>query len=93
MMEERGMELQKKLAKHLRVLNRTIRRLVARDKAFEGLRALLRKEHVELAIYVVPLIGGKPAGAELRYELTDEDRKFLKKAGLTFEQGESAASS
>lgn len=81
------------MAKHLKVLNKTIRRLVARDKAFENLRALLREEQVELAIYVVPLIGGKPAGEEMRYELTDEDRKFLKKAGLTFEQGESAASS
>ena len=79
------MEFQKKLAKHLKVLNKAIRRLVARDKAFEGLRALLREEQVELAIYVVPMLGGKPAGGELRFELTDEDKKFLKKAGLSFE--------
>jgi len=46
----------------------------------------LREEQVELAIYVVPVIGGKPAGVgdELRFELTDEDRKFLRKAGIRF---------
>jgi len=65
-------------------LNKSIRRLVARSKEFEELRALLREEQVELAIYVVPLIGGKPAGEEMRFELTDEDLSFLKKAGIRF---------
>jgi hypothetical protein len=45
---------------------------------------MLRDKQVELAIYVVPLIGGKPAGEELRFELTDDDRTFLKKAGIKF---------
>ena len=80
------MDLHQRLAKHLKLLNRAIRRLVARSKEFEELRALLREEQVELAIYVVPVIGGKPAGVgeELRFELTDEDRKFLRKAGIRF---------
>ena len=78
------MDLQKRLAKHLKTLNRAIRRLVARSREFEELRKLLREEQVELAIYVVPLIGGKPAGEELRFELTDEDLTFLKKAGIRF---------
>ena len=65
-------------------MNKSIRRLVARSKEFEELRALLREEQVELAIYVVPLIGGKPAGEEMRFELTDEDLSFLKKAGIRF---------
>lgn len=78
------MDLQKELAKHLKLLNKAIRRLVAKSKDFEGLRQLLREEQVELAIYVVPLIGGKPAGEELQFELTEEDQKFLKKVGITF---------
>jgi len=79
------MELQKRLARHLKQLNKAIRKIVARSAEFEDLRALLREEQVELAIYVVPIIGGKPAGEELRFELTDDDRAFLKKAGIRFE--------
>ena len=78
------MELQKRLAQHLKKLNKAIRRLVAKSSEFEELRKLLRSEEVELAIYVVPLIGGKPTGEDLRFELTDDDKKFLKKAGIRF---------
>lgn len=78
------MDLQKRLAKHLNRLNRAIRRLVARSKEFEELRNLLRDERIDLAVYVVPMIGGKPNGPELRFELTDDDRKFLKNAGIRF---------
>ena len=34
----------------------------------------------------VPLIGGKPVGEELRFELTDTDKSFLKQAGIRFEE-------
>ena len=78
------MDLQKRLAKHLTLLNKAIRKLVARSSEFEDLRKLLREEQVELAIYVVPIIEGKEAAEELRFELTDEDRRFLKKAGIKF---------
>lgn len=80
------MELQKRLAKHMKLLNKEIRKLVAKSGEFEELRKLLRDEQVELAIYVVPLVGGKPEGdgEELRCELTDDDRRFLKKAGIRF---------
>ena len=78
------MELQRRLARHLKRLNHTIRRLVAKSDDFEELRKILREERVELAIYVVPIIGGKPAGEELRFELTDDDRTFLKKAGIHY---------
>ena len=79
------MEIEKRLAKHLKRLNRAIQRMVAQSEDFGDLRRMLREDHVELAIYVVPLIGGKPAGEELRFELTDTDRVFLKQAGITFE--------
>jgi hypothetical protein len=80
------MELEKRLAKHLKRLNKAIQKVVARSSEFRDLRRMLREERVELAIYVVPLIGGKPAtaGDELRFELTDADQSFLKQAGIRF---------
>ena len=79
------MNIEKRLAKHLKRLNKAIQRMVAQAAEFGQLRKMLREEHVELAIYVVPLIGGKPAGEELRFELTDSDVRFLKEAGIKFE--------
>ena len=78
------MGIEKRLAKHLKRLNKAIQKIVAQAPEFSELRKMLREEHVELAIYVVPLIGGKPAGEELHFGLTDEDRSFLKKAGIQF---------
>ena len=80
------MELEKRLAKHLKKLNKAIQKIVARSSEFSGLRKMLREDHVELAIYVVPLIGGKPATTndDLRFELTDADQHFLKQAGIRF---------
>ena len=79
------MELEKRLARYLKRLNKAIQKLVAQSPDFGELRKMLREEQVELAIYVVPLIGGKPAGEELRFELTEDDRSFLKQAGIRFE--------
>ena len=79
------MEIERRLAKHLKRLNRAIQKIVAQSDEFGYLRRMLREDQVELAIYVVPMIGGKPAGVELRVELTDTDRAFLKQAGITFE--------
>ena len=78
------MELEKRLAKQLKQLNKAIQKLVAKSADFGELRKLLREEHVELAIYVVPLVGGKPFGEEIRFELTEADRRFLKEAGISF---------
>jgi hypothetical protein len=78
------MEIEKKLERHLKRLNRAIQKLVAHSPDFSELRKLLRQEKVELAIYVVPLAGGKPAGEELQFDLTDSDRRFLKQAGIKF---------
>ena len=78
------MEIERRLAKHLKRLNKAIQKIVAQSPEFGELRKMLREEEVELAIYVVPLIGGKPAGEELRFELTDADRRFLREAGILF---------
>ena len=79
------MEIEKRLGKHVKRLNRAIQKMVAQAPEFGDLRRMLREEHVELAVYVVPLVGGKPAGEELRFELTDLDRKFLKESGIRFD--------
>jgi hypothetical protein len=76
--------IEKRLAKHLKRLNKAIQKIVAHSVEFGELRKMLREEQVELAIYVVPLIGGKPAGEELSFELTDADKHFLKQAGIKF---------
>ena len=78
------MGIEKRLAKHLKRLNKAIHKIVAKSDEFGELRKMLREGQVELAIYVVPLIGGKPAGEELRFELTDLDKRFLKEAGIRF---------
>ena len=78
------MAIEKRLATHLKRLNKAIQKIVAQSAQFGELRKLLREEQVELAIYVVPLIGGKPVGPELRFELTDTDRQFLRQAGICF---------
>ncbi len=78
------MDIEKRLAKHLKRLNKAIQKMVAQAAEFGELRKMLREEQVELAIYVVPLIGGKPAKEEMRFELTDSDVRFLKEAGIKF---------
>lgn len=88
MLESEGgsrMGIEKRLARHLKRLNRAIQRIVAQAPEFGELRKMLREEQVELAIYVVPLIGGKPAGKEFRFELNEDDRTFLKQAGIRYE--------
>ena len=83
-MENEPIGIEKRLAKHLRRLNKAIQKIVAHSAEFGELRKMLREEQVELAIYVVPLIGGKPRGDELRFELTEKDRQFLRQAGIKF---------
>ena len=78
------MDTQKTLMKHLRKLHKTLQKLVSRSAEFAELRKLLREKQIELAIYVVPMIGGKPAAEDLNFELTEHDKTFLKQAGITF---------
>lgn len=83
------MDIERRLVKYLKRLNRAIQKIVAQSDEFGELRKMLREDQVELAIYVVPLIGGKPAGDELRFGLTESDRSFLKQAGISFEDDSS----
>ena len=66
-------------------LKRAIQRLVVSSREFAGLRKLLRTGQFELQIYLLPLAPGAPASKDgVRLELTAEDRRFLKKAGIRF---------
>ena len=80
------MDLEKQLNKHLKRLNKAIRKLISRGTEFKELRSMLREGQVELAIYVVPMINGKATQGheELKFELSDSDRTFLKDAGIRF---------
>ena len=79
------MGIEKRLAKHLKRLNRAIQKIVAHSAEFGELRKMLREDQVELAIYVVPLVGGKTAIDDGRFEWTDSDKSFLKQAGIRIE--------
>jgi hypothetical protein len=78
------MGIEKRLFRHVKRLNRAIQKLIAHSGEFAELRKMLREEQVELAIYVVPLVGGRVLREELKFELTDADRHFLKQAGIRF---------
>ncbi len=66
-------------------LKKAIQRLVVSSREFTGLRKLLRAGQFELQVYLIPMAPGAGKSKErLRLELTAEDRRFLKKAGIRF---------
>jgi hypothetical protein len=80
------MDIEKQLDKHLKRLNDTIQDLIAQSPEFSDLRKLLRDEDVELAIYVVPLMGQEEHAEEpaVDLKLNDFDKRFLKESGIQF---------
>ena len=83
------MKFEKELEHQITKLKKVIQKLVLTSKGFAGLRRLLRDGSFELQIYLIPLVSGAGQGplqdGELRFELTREDKSFLKKAGITFD--------
>ena len=83
------MKIDKELEKQIAKLKRVIRKIVLTSKDFEGLRNLLREGSFELQIYLIPLVLGAEETAatdeDLKFEMTKEDRSFLKRAGIKFE--------
>ena len=74
------MARERELLKHMARVQRTLRRLVARSREFGPLRKLLREEQIQLAVYVIPLAGGRAARTEPTFTLTESDHLFLKSA-------------
>ena len=83
------MKFEKELERQIAKLKKVIRKLVLTSKEFEGLRQLLRDGSFELQIYLIPLVVGSEetrlTEEDLRFELTKEDKSFLKRAGIKFE--------
>ena len=83
------MKFEKELERQIARLKKVIRKLVLTSKEFEGLRQLLRDGSFELQIYLIPLVvgseGTRLTEEDLRFELTTEDRSFLKRAGIKLE--------
>ena len=66
-------------------LKQAIQRLVVSSRQFAGLRKLLRAGQFELQIYLIPIApGASKPDLPVRLQLTAEDRRFLKKAGIRF---------
>ena len=79
---------------YIRRLSRILRKMLLRSREFEELCLLLEKGHFEMRLFLVPILfrpekkgvshkkGQKPKA--LRFELTEQDRLFLKKVGIRF---------
>ena len=77
---------QKQLERQITKLKRAIQRLIVSSREFAGLRQLLCSGQFELQLYLVPMAPGasKSKHVGVRLDLTTEDRRFLKKAGIRF---------
>jgi hypothetical protein len=82
---------ERELARQVAKLKKVIRKLVLTSRDFDALRKLLREGGFELQVYLIPLVLGQehlPAEMEedeMRFELTKDDRTFLRRAGIRFE--------
>ena len=75
----------KQMERQITKLKRAIQRLVVSSREFTGLRQLLRTGQFELQIYLIPMAPGAPKSKDgVRLDLTAEDRRFLRKAGIRF---------
>lgn len=81
--------------RYIRRLSKILRKMVLHSKEFEELCLLLEKGHFEMRLFLVPILfrtekqssfkQHKGKHTPLRFELTEQDRKFLKKAGIRFD--------
>ena len=67
-------------------LKGAIEHLILSSRRFTRIRRLLRNRQMEMQIYLVPIAGQPKSSSKggLRLVLTDEDRRFLKQAGIRF---------
>ena len=90
-----GMSEDRNIDRYIRRLSKILRKMVLRSKEFEELCLLLEKGHFEMRLFLVPILfrsenkgsfkPHKGKHAPLRFELTEQDRKFLKKVGIRFD--------
>jgi len=88
-------DFDKELEQQIGKLKRSIRKMVLGSKEFTTLRQLLKQGEFELQIYLIPLGRDRRATVdptqikgieEIQFELTKEDKVFLKDAGIRIDE-------
>lgn len=89
----------KKILKYIRDLGKILQEKVQNSKEIEDILAKLRKEGVGLSLNFVAMVSGKSVNLtlgnvpiegvdgphELKFEINDEDKKFLESLGITYD--------
>ena len=86
------MDFDREFERYIRRLSRILRKIITHSKASEELRALLEKGEFEMRLFLVPVLfrsekkgpHKKRRKGPLRFELTEQDRQFLKQVGIRF---------
>jgi len=86
------MDFDREFERYIRQLSRILRKIIAHSKASEELRALLEKGDFEMRLFLVPVLfraekksqNRKRRKNSLRFELTEQDKQFLKQVGIRF---------
>ena len=84
------MELDHEFERSLRRMRRILRKMIFQSEEFRELRSLLKQGKVEMRLFLVPILfqhekknRHRTRGA-LRFQLTEEDKRFLKNVGIKF---------
>ena len=81
------------IGRYIRRLSRLLRNIVLQSKEFEELCLLLEKGELEMRLFLVPILfqpkkkgipRKKRESPLLRFELTAQDKQFLKRVGIRF---------
>ncbi len=85
------MQDRKKIMKYIRELGKILQENVQNSKEVEGILSKLREEGVALSLNFVAMVSGKSLNfnlgnvgsvEELKFEINDEDKKFLESLGI-----------
>ena len=88
------MAVDHEIDRYIRRLSKILRKMVLRSKEFEELCLLLEKGRYEMRLFLVPILFRSGQGSSskkkkmrqtpLQFELTEQDKKFLKRTGIRF---------
>ena len=88
------MNVDRDIDRYIRRLSRILRKMVLDSKEFEELCLLLEKGRFEMRLFLVPILFRTEAKSRskqrknkqvpLRFELTEQDKMFLKQVGIRF---------
>ena len=88
------MNVDRDIDRYIRRLSRILRKMILSSKEFEELCLLLEKGRFEMRLFLIPILfrteakssskQRKNKQASLRFELTEQDKMFLKRVGIRF---------